>query len=507
MKCKQVKRIGRSSALVITGLVVAGCSVTPKPLTTAELNAVADDRAARVISAQQEPVTRSIDLYEAMARAIKYNLDHQVEIKQQALRVSEKDLSTLDMLPDLVGNAEYTTRSNTPGSSSVSILSGNESLEPSRSTDRNVFTKDLTLSWDVLDFGLSYHRAKQNADKVLIAAEQRRSAINRIIEDVRTAYWRAVIAERLGGRLASLEREAQRALSDAKKQGADLVGSPRDGLLYQRDLLTVLRATQELRRDLSVAKNQLAALMNLPQNQSYSLATPSRAAGRVPLVRNSPEDLARMAFRNRPELREITYRMRINETERDMGLLEALPSLKAFIGVNSSSNDFLYNQDWISSGATASWNLMRLPALPRFYKNNDRGRELLDARALALTQAIATQVFVSKARVLSLQKELGTASELARVNSAIVTQTGVEADAGALGTRDVVTEKMNAILSDLRRDMTYADLQNAYANLYASVGLDVYAPELTGQESVDVMAAALRKLWFERGDMNAAPKS
>ncbi|OCX67377.1 hypothetical protein BFP70_19865, partial [Thioclava sp. SK-1] len=450
-------------AAVMAALAVAGCTVTPQPLTVTQLNAIADDRAARAIGPGQEPVTQSIDLYEAMARAIKYNLDHQVELKQEALKLSELRLSESDMLPDLVANAAYTDRDNTPGASSQSILSGNQSLEPSRSTDRDVLNSDLTLSWDVLDFGLSYVRAKQNADKVLIATEQRRSAINRIIEDVRTAYWRAVIAQRLLGRLKTLEASAQRSLAQAERQAGDRSGAPRDAMIYQRDLLTVMRAAQELRRDLGVAKNQLAALMNLPQNQPFKLAVPASHNQKVPLVRTSSEELAKMAFRNRPELREITYRMRINEQEKDIGLLEALPSLKAFIGVNTSSNDFLYNQDWVSYGAKASWNLMRLPTYPRRLKTNEAGQKLLDARALALTQAIATQVFVSKARVVSLRGEYATAQKLARVNTQIARQTVSEAESGALGPRDVVTEQMNAILADLRRDVTYADLQNAYA--------------------------------------------
>ena len=490
-------------AILLAGLFLAGCAVAPEPLTTVELNAIADDRAARVVGADQQAITRSIDLYEAMARAIKYNLDHQVELKQEALKFSELDLSKLDMLPDLVANSAYTGRDNTPGSSSESILSGSQSLEPSRSTEKNVFNSDLSLSWDVLDFGLSYVRAHQNADKVLIAMEQRRSAINRIVEDVRTAYWRAVSAERLLGRLSGLEKSARRALSNAETQSKSLDGSPREALIYQRELLTILRSTQELRRDLSVAKNQLAALMNVPQNQAYNIAVPATYKLRTPLVKTSSEELARQAFRNRPELREITYRMRINEKEKDIGLLEALPSLRAFIGVNTSTNDFLYNQDWVAYGATASWNAMSLAKYPRRLRTTEAGRELLDARALALTQAIATQVFVSKARVKALHSEFHTAEKLSSVNREISRQTSAGVNSGLLGERDVVRERLNAILAELRRDVTYADLQNAYANLYASVGLDVYAPGLNGDESVEVMAAALRKLWFERGDRPA----
>lgn len=64
--------------------------------------------------------------------------------------------------------------------------------------------------------------------------------------------------------------------------------------------------------------------------------------------------------------------------------------------------------------------------------------------------------------------------------------------AGAIGVR----EALNAILAELRHDV-------AFANLYASVDLDAYAPDLPGDEPVDVMAEARRKLWAERGDASA----
>lgn len=504
---KDKKKYGRSApwmAMSLAGaLVIAGCTSTPEPIVEAELGAIADDREARSIPADQEPITGPIDLYSAMARAIKFNLDHQVELKEEALRFEEFELSEYEMLPDLVANANYTGRSNSPGASSVSLLTGTQSLEPSRSSERNVLDADLTLSWDILDFGLSYVRSKQEADEVLIALEQRRSAINRVIEDVRTAYWRAVSAERLLGRLTELQTQVSFALTQSEQLAARRVSTPLTALTYQRELLTIHRSVQELRRDLAIAKNQLAALMNVPQGQDYDLVLPERSQLAAPIVDQSAEELSKLAFRNRPELREISYRLRINEREYDVALLEALPSIRGFLGVNASTNDFLFNQNWVSYGARASWNLMNIFRYPQREETIAAGSDLLDARALALTQAIATQVFVSKARVISLSDELTTTSKLNNINAEISRQTAARVRAGATGSRDGIREELNAILAELRHDVAFADLQNAFANLYASIGLDAYAPGLTGEEPVDQMAAALRNLWQERGDTSA----
>ena len=195
MKNNSNRATSPARGVVIAALcaLLGGCAVTPKPLTDDD-NRAAVRRSLERVAAGQEPIAAPIGLYEAMARALKYNLDYRVELMTQALRQSEVDLTRYDLLPQLAANAGFTSRSNDAGASSRSLLSGRESLEPSTSTERTVTTSDLTLSWDILDFGLSYVRAHQKADESLAAMEQRRKVANRIIEDVRTAYWRAVSA-------------------------------------------------------------------------------------------------------------------------------------------------------------------------------------------------------------------------------------------------------------------------------------------------------------------------
>ncbi|MGA9253890.1 MAG: TolC family protein [Roseobacter sp.] len=304
--------------------------MSPTPFTDEEIDVFAADKRRRAVSsANQEPVSQSIDLYEAMARALKYNLDHQLEMSEVALRYAELSDGEFDMLPDLVARVDWSDRSNTPFQSSITN-DGEESDVLTSSQDPGSYYAGLELSWDVLDYGLSYYRSKQNADRVLIAEEQRRSTINRVIEDVRTAYWRAVAAERLLGPISALEKSANAALEDAKGQVAAGEGDQLEALRYQREMYETIQRAQTLRRDLSVAKNQLAALMNLPQNSEFRVRIPARSDLRTPITELSSEKMTEMALRNRPEMREIAYRLRINEVEDDAAVLELLPSIKAY---------------------------------------------------------------------------------------------------------------------------------------------------------------------------------
>nr|MDJ0780296.1 TolC family protein [Gammaproteobacteria bacterium] len=201
--------------LVVTCLLISGCSVMPTPFSKEDIRTQAEqDRAA--VTQNQEAVQGPISLYESIARALKYNLDYRLEFAEKVLAETDLDISRYDMLPELVVNAGLDGRDNFSGASSRSLLDGRQSLETSTSSDRDVTTVDFGLTWNVLDFGLSYVRSKQAADQILIAEQEKRKVINRIVQDVRTAYWRAVTNDRLIARINKLLARVIRAIEESK---------------------------------------------------------------------------------------------------------------------------------------------------------------------------------------------------------------------------------------------------------------------------------------------------
>lgn len=476
--------------------ILAGCTVTPEPLTPSDLQTTAEKN-FQTVDAEQEPVGAPIDLYEAMARALKYNLDYKVELMDEALKAREMNLASYDMLPQLVASAGYAGRNNYSGASSLSLITRRQSLEPSTSAEKNLYTADLSLSWDVLDFGLSYVRAKQKADEVLISQERRRKVANRIIEDVRTAYWRAVSAQRLLDKLQLLEDSVTTTLENSERLAERRLSAPLTALTYQRELIEIQGNIRRLQRELVIAKAQLAALMNLKPGTEFSLVLPDRGQT-MPDVKYSGEDMMMTALQNRAELREVSYRQRINAKELDAALLSALPSFRGILGVNVDSNDFLYNNDWIQWGARASWNvlnLFRYPAQKKAVKAQD---DLLRQRELALTMAVLTQVHVARARFAHLTEELSTASHQMRVQDRIMDQIRAGHKAGAMSQQTLLREEMNTLVSEVKYDIAYADAQNAYANLFGSMGIDDFSPDVTGREDVQTLRASLAKLWDDR---------
>jgi outer membrane protein TolC len=484
-------------AAVLSGL--GGCQVKPEPLTTGTLGLQADDLATNAIAEQAAP-TRPISLYEAFARALKYNLDHRVELMQIAVRVNELQLANYQMLPSLVANSGYAGRDRYAASSSVSILSGRQSLEPSYSSDRNVGVGDLTLSWNILDFGLSYVRAKQAANQALIAEEVRRRVVSRIIEDVRTAYWRAITSERLISRLRALEGRTERAIGDARKLYADRQTSPISALTYERELIEIKRESQRVEGELKIARSQLAALMNLPPDSTFRLSAGHDSNVGVPLGLSGRE-LVRVALQNRSEIREVLYRSRINEQEAEAALLELLPGINLLVGGNADSNSLLYNSNWVGWGARASWNAMRLFQYPE--RSNLIGAQdaLLRQRALALTMAVITQVHVSRVRHAHTVKELKTAADFNRVQRSLLQQMRAAAVTEKISEHTLIREEMNALIAEVKYDLAHAALQNARANVYASLGLDTFETVAIRRMSVVDLAQALRRTWIGEGSV------
>ena len=152
-------------------LLAAGCAVTSEPLHPSEIaERVRGDRERMYVD--QEPVRAPLTLEEAAARAIKYNLDYRLQLMESALQQGVLDVSQFDMLPRLTASAGYVARDNELYSQYQTL---GEPYDPnlpySRSTESARRLAGAELSWNLLDFGVSYYRARAQADQVLIAQE------------------------------------------------------------------------------------------------------------------------------------------------------------------------------------------------------------------------------------------------------------------------------------------------------------------------------------------------
>ncbi len=470
-------------------LYLLGCSITPEQLTQTENQTRAGDDKMDLQKAQ-EAVTGPISFHEAIARALKYNLDYRVELMQQTLAQKDLDLAHYDMLPKLSANLGYDARDNWSGAYSRSLLTDRVSLEPSTSADRDIFTAKLGLTWNVLDFGVSYFRAQQAADKVLAREEQKRKVVNRIIQDVTTAYWRAVSNERLKNRMSNLADRVAAALSQSQLVLEKKLSNPLAALTYQRELLGIQRELQQLQRNLTLAKSQLAALMNLKPGEDFQLLLPENLEWSRALNANW-DKLEQLALENRPELRSLVYEKRAVLNEAKAALVAMLPGLEFGGNYNYSSNSFLFNNDWWNVGSQLAWNLMSLVRYPAKMAEIDAQTTLLDTERLAMSMAVLTQLHLGFTQYAHAQREFSTASLYQTTQSRLAQLVRAGLNAGSSSEQNMIREDMNSMAAEVRRDVTYADLENAYATILAAIGADPLPPGVRLDQPIAALTADL----------------
>jgi outer membrane protein TolC len=114
--------------------------------------------------------------------------------------------------------------------------------------------------------------------------------------------------------------------------------------------------------------------------------------------------------------------------------------------------------------------------------------------------AIMTQVHVARVRFHQYGREVSTAREYHDVQRRLVENMRVEHAAGRISEQTLIREEMNTLVAEVKYDIAYAGLQNAYANVYASMGLDPYSHDFDLDLGVKSLSKTLRSVWVVRGD-------
>ena len=445
-------------AVVVLAVLAAGCSTLPEPFALGEQRelALADRAAARE---GVEPLSGALTLSEAVARGLKYNLDHRSRMMEQALALGQADLSRYDMLPKLVASAGYSTRNNDSIRTATDSVTGKPSLaNPFISSEREHTTTDLGLTWNILDFGVSYFNAKQNGDRVLIAAERRRKAMHNLIQDVRSAYWRALSAQKLEREIRSTISLAESALSDSRKAENERLRNPMDALRYQRTLLENLRVLESIRQELSAARIELAALINLPPGTAYTLAEPP-ADELTPRFADIPvEQMEEAAVANNADLREHFYNVRVTVAETRKSMLRLFPGLSFNTARKHDDDSYVINQSWRETGAQLSMNLLNLLSAPSVLSLSEASEKLAAHKRMTIQMAVLAQVHLARQQYENAYLLYERSDAIWGVDQRIFEHSANREDAQTQSKLERIANNTAAIVSLLRRYQALAQV-------------------------------------------------
>lgn len=478
------EKIFKPIFLCAGALALVSCSVLTTPTNSADRAARAQTDRERLFK-NQEPVQGPLTLYDAIARAIKYNSSQKVARMEQSLSEELSQSVTYDMLPSLAASGGFTSHNRKQGFYGEAVKGGSRSTQDAYFIDQNVGTADLQVVFNVLDFGVSYVGAQQASDKKFAAQEAFRKSVQHIVHDVRTAFWRAAAAQRVSKDLDALTKAVEEEV--VRLDIPDNADSSLPELKERRDMLAVLKELTALRKQILTAKADLAFLMNLAPNAEFSLEIPPETDLYVAKDLTGL-DLEHFALVNRPELRISDYEARILKAEAKKEFLRYFPGLEFSAGVEYDSNSYLYNQSWATAGVRVTWNLMSLFSRPQAIRLAEQKGDLEEARRIAMTMAVISQVRVSTLELMQAAKTYDVAASLDSVNAYVWTKSFKTKNAKER--RASLQEAARRLKSRLERDFAFADYKNAESTLLLALGVDPL-PRFSVNASVATISNAL----------------
>ena len=378
-----------------------------------------------------------------------------------------------DLLPQVYASSYGTWRNNASASvgKKVDDASGTMPKDFYTAQDQAVAISNFTTSWDLLEVGLSGFKANRRAIKAYSQGEQNQYLCNKLMVDVENAYWRAVAFEQANKKTTWLKDRVAFALELSQKRAAENPDTKLQELMFQRELININRWYQSLFRSLVSAKPELARLMNLPAETEFELQSKRLPANLGELGEKDAVSLIAEAYRNRPEIRQSLYKADLTALKNEEDLWRHLPAMRFFLGGNSNTNSFVLNSNFVSAGASLSWDLLRLGQIGETKRNGKLALAEDNRQTEILASAIMAQVMIAREQMHKLDYDLTLAWKGLSIQGEITEDLAADVATGEKPETYLVKEELMRELSYIREQMARADLHTAKARLQQSIGI------------------------------------
>jgi outer membrane protein TolC len=475
-KCHRVSRL--LAVLLMAGTLMACASAPPVPgaSQTVLQQAIEDKLLAQ---AGVEPITEAIGLEEAMARALKFNLERRVRMMEETIALRQWDVTQLDKLPRVLAQAGYQSRNN-----DATRLSrdADGTLVPSGqiTQERRHNLGELGLSWSLLDYGMAHYNSLQQAERFQVAVEKRRKAMHLLMQDVRVAFWRAASAQKMQTQVARTIQMAEDVLKDAQTVESARIRNPVESVRYQRQLLENLRQLEAVAQELATAQLELASLINAPLGQTLSIAEPPNSGLDGQWLQTPVERLEELAMEFNADIRQQHHNARDTRLEARKTLLRLYPNLNFNYSLQRDSDSYLINNRWNQVGLQLSFNLLNLLAYPAQKQLAEAAVALADQRRVTAQAAVLAQVHLSRLQLAQAMQQFNRARQIHETEQRLADLVSSRENAQLQSRMDRISSDTGALLSLLRRYQALSVAQAAQARLAATVGAE---PEVGSVDS------------------------
>lgn len=458
-------------------MAITACSKSE----TLELNSPAHRDAVHATYAEivQENGPRVIQLTfkDALDLAAKSNLDARVSALEILVAQNDLSLEKLSAMPEFQLIHRYTDRSNPGASSSRSVISGDESLEPSVSTDTNRHLTDLDLRWGYIDVLLAASRSRNASDNQAIAIERHRKVKHNIYRDTARAFWRAYTAQQFEPDIRVWLDKAQGQLANIAKAKDQKLMAPAQISQQEEALLQEVQVLRQDLHEIRQTREELKTLLGLPLDTKVSLeGGGSIAMDKIlgDLIATDIKHFELEALKERPEVREAFLSENIALRNIRQEIIQTFPGAEIFLGLNRDTNSFLENKMWGEFSLSIAQNLSRLFTLPVRYRAAENRRDLEAVRRLALSAAVITQVHLARQRLVFSHEiyEEAASLEQAKTDRANI-QAGKQSE-GFVSGGDVLRSRLQEFSAKVRSGLAKADLIESLASFYVTLGRDQF---------------------------------
>lgn len=462
-----------TAALIPILLLLSGCGGPYVALDTPEHHAlIASDIQSASGGGGTGQQEYHLSLQDALNRAVAHNLDARVSALEALTQQDRVTLEKLRALPSVKASAGYQGRSNDGATSSRSVLSGQQSLEPSQSTQEDRQVADMKFSWNLLDATLAFVDAKTASDEAKIALERQRKVIQNIERDVYSAYWRAAASQATRNQTLALLDKAQGQMESIREAADQKLISRADAA----DKVTLLaerqRQLRELHNQISLADIELKSLLSLPLSSTLVLdiKPPTYGEKYKSLMSDNIDSLVDRALKNRPEVREAVMNKNIASRDTRREIYQTIPGVEALLSLNFDSNQFLEDKTWSNYSLNIVQNVIDLITLPSRYEKAQNREMLGDARRHALVAAVMAQIHIARQRLTLAERDYREAAMAHKTLQSAGYAKQQQVEAGMSSGESALLTALAAQAQDLRAKMAYAGLQESYAAFVNTMG-------------------------------------
>jgi multidrug efflux system outer membrane protein len=454
-------------------LVLSGCGSSSVQLDSqAHEDLLRRDRTASGQSEDKQNQVIELSLAQAIERGLTHNLDARVAALEALSQQDSVTLAQLQALPGVDLSGGYVGRSNLGASSSRSILTGQQSLEPSQSTEQHRRVASLEASWNLLDAALALADAAKADEEAKIAGERYNKVVQNVERDVYTAYWRALAYQSGHEQAQKLLHESSAYIDNLDNAAAQkLVSSDQAG-----EKMAMLAERQRTLRDLhdrmQLAEVELKGMLSLPLGSKLILTSRQKDVS-SDIKKLMAEDISAQewaALKIRPEMREEILKRNVTLQDTRREILQTFPGMDLVFSKEYDSNKYLVDTNWSNFSAKIVQSVTSLFTLPARYNAAKNKEAVAGARRQALNSAILAQVHIARARLVSAG-DMAKTNQIAR-KSASRKSHGVagKASQGMATQMDAMLAQLDYQIESMRADMAYADMQDAYAAMKMTLG-------------------------------------